>query len=114
MQIRKPNTIEEYYYKKYTGDAVPFCRIVTAPKLFWGKWQGITLGPLILRRNEQRVDVAVHEMVHVRQYYDNFIIGFVVKYLYWLLKYGYRKNPFEVEAYAVQNKVKEEMRVLKK
>jgi len=40
-----------------------------------------------------------HEMVHIEQIEREGAVKFTVKYLYWLMKYGYRNNPFEVEAY---------------
>lgn len=39
-----------------------------------------------------------HEMMHLRQIEDEGRFFFTVKYLAFLARYGYEKNPFEVEA----------------
>ena len=54
----------------------------------------------------KKIDTAIHEMVHVQQYYDGFIIGFIVKYLYWLNKYGFKNNPYEIAARKIQDIVR--------
>jgi hypothetical protein len=41
-----------------------------------------------------------HELVHVKQYQRNGTFLFLVKYIFYWLKYGYRDIPFEVEARA--------------
>jgi hypothetical protein len=41
-----------------------------------------------------------HEMVHIEQIERDGAWKFTVRYLWWLLCYGYRHNPYEVEAYA--------------
>lgn len=40
-----------------------------------------------------------HEMVHVEQIDRDGPWMFTIKYLGWLVLYGYRDNPYEVEAY---------------
>jgi hypothetical protein len=45
-------------------------------------------------------DLIVHELVHVRQWNDDPL--FPLKYCGQALRHGYRKNPYEVEAYARQ------------
>ena len=45
-------------------------------------------------------DLIVHELVHVRQWNDDPL--FPLKYCGQWLRHGYRKNPYEVEAYARQ------------
>lgn len=42
-----------------------------------------------------------HEHVHFDQIDREGPIVWTVKYLYWLLKYGYFSNPYEVEARAI-------------
>jgi hypothetical protein len=44
-------------------------------------------------------DVVEHETVHHQQRLRDGAVLFTVKYLWWTLRYGYRKNPYEVEAY---------------
>ena len=40
-----------------------------------------------------------HEDVHQEQIQKEGWIKFMVKYFYYSAKYGYRQNPYEVEAY---------------
>lgn len=44
-----------------------------------------------------------HELVHIRQIDRDGPVVFAVKYLYWLARYGYANNPYEVEAYGKKN-----------
>jgi hypothetical protein len=39
-----------------------------------------------------------HELKHVEQYKKYGIIGFLARYIWYSIKYGYYKNPMEVEA----------------
>ena len=41
-----------------------------------------------------------HEAVHIEQIARDGAIVFSVKYLWWLARYGYRRNPYEIEAYS--------------
>lgn len=41
-----------------------------------------------------------HELVHIEQIARDGRFMFATKYLWWLLIYGYRDNPYEREAYA--------------
>ena len=62
----------------------------------------VTLGNTILFNAGQRItpDLIVHELVHVRQWNEDPL--FALKYCAQWLRHGYRKNPYEVEAYARQ------------
>lgn len=42
-----------------------------------------------------------HELVHAQQVERDGAVWFSVRYLWWLVRYGYRNNPYEVEAYGV-------------
>lgn len=44
-----------------------------------------------------------HELVHARQIDRDGPVTFSIRYLYWLAKYGYRNNPYEVEAYGMED-----------
>ena len=57
----------------------------------------ITLGNhIFIKALVATQDLVLHEIMHVFQYWHtNF---FYLKYLWYSLKYGYEKNPFEVEA----------------
>jgi hypothetical protein len=61
----------------------------------------VTWGRTILWNAELplRDDLLVHELVHVEQWKDPL---FAVKYAAGWLRHGYRRNPFEEEAYARQ------------
>lgn len=43
--------------------------------------------------------VIAHEQVHLDQIDRDGPVWFTLRYLYWLARYGYRANPYEVEAY---------------
>jgi len=64
----------------------------------WG--DGVALGPIILVRPDCPA-VYAHELTHVRQFWSH-PLTFHARYLWWLWRYGYRNNPYEREAYAVQ------------
>ena len=44
-----------------------------------------------------------HEKKHLEQIERDGILKFSVKYTYWLLKYGYKDNPYEIEARAAEH-----------
>jgi hypothetical protein len=44
-----------------------------------------------------------HELEHARQQIRDGRVFFYLKYFYYSLRYGYKKNPYEVEAYARQH-----------
>jgi hypothetical protein len=39
-----------------------------------------------------------HEIEHLKQQLRGFLIGFYIKYAYYHFKYGYKLNPYEIEA----------------
>lgn len=41
-----------------------------------------------------------HELVHLRQIQADGPVVFTLRYFWWLALYGYRNNPYEIEAYA--------------
>lgn len=43
-----------------------------------------------------------HEARHLKQIERDGRMVFAVKYLYWLARYGYRNNPYEIEARAAE------------
>lgn len=43
-----------------------------------------------------------HEVAHVLQYKREGWVGFLAKYLWYSLRFGYRQNPFELEAQNAQ------------
>lgn len=52
--------------------------------------------------------LIAHEKVHLEQIDRDGAIMFSIKYLYWLARFGYWKNPYEVEAYRRAPVVEEE------
>ena len=43
-----------------------------------------------------------HESKHLEQMQRDGKLVYLIKYSYWLLRYGYRMNPYEVEARAAE------------
>lgn len=71
-------------------------------------YDGITLYPFILVKNKYNKRLINHEKIHIAQYKELFVIGFLVIYLYdFIVNYikfknfdeAYRKIGFEIEAY---------------
>jgi hypothetical protein len=62
----------------------------------------VTLGRTILVPGDRPVrdDLIVHELVHVEQWDRDPL--FALKYCAQYLRHGYRRNPYEIEAYARQ------------
>ena len=69
--------------------------------VFWDK-KSVTVGlavfPFIFISDKRDEELLKHEKVHIRQQVQGLIIVFVIRYVYYLLRYGYWDNPFEVEA----------------
>lgn len=63
---------------------------------------GITFGHTIRLRyadgDPAVPTVLAHELVHVEQYERFGFVGFLARYVWYTLRYGYAKNPLEVEA----------------
>ena len=69
----------------------------------------ITLGPIVISRNEMSEATKRHETIHFQQFLELAFIGFIILYFGWwflnlLLGQGgeraYYNIPFEAEAYA--------------
>ena len=74
---------------------------------------GITLFPFIIVREKTNKTTINHESIHIAQYIELLVIGFLILYLWdWvrgLIKYkdtnvAYRKIRFEQEAYECQRR----------
>lgn len=79
---------------------------VICKRWFLPKWiGGITLYPFIFYQGEPSEALRKHEQVHVEQIKRIGVIKFYALYIYYNVKYGYEKNPFEVEAYKVSGKL---------
>lgn len=77
---------------------------------FFPKWvTGAAIYPFIFIKNdneqdaEEYITLIEHEKIHIQQQLKGWIIGFYIMYLYYNIRYGYKKNPYEIEAYAHQN-----------
>lgn len=46
--------------------------------------------------------ILKHEYCHTLQYKKYGVVGFLLRYVWYSIKYGYSKNPLEVEAYQYQ------------
>jgi len=62
---------------------------------FWG---AIYLAP----GYEQDQRLLRHERQHLAQMRRDGKLIYLIKYSYWLLRYGYRNNPYEIEARAAE------------
>ena len=74
--------------------------LYTKGYVFW--WAtGAMIFPFIIvsRKSNSLPQTIRHEEIHFAQCLELWVIGFYIKYLYYLIKYGYRNNPFEKEAY---------------
>lgn len=54
----------------------------------------------VLDEYAHRRDVIAHERIHLDQIERDGPVKFTLLYLYFLVRYGYENNPFEIEAYA--------------
>ena len=63
-------------------------------------------GTIWLRPNlepDVKYRVMVHEARHIFQINRDGYLKFTVKYLYYLARYGYRNNPYEIDARKAAN-----------
>lgn len=56
----------------------------------------------VLEAYQSRNDVLRHELVHIEQIERDGAVMFSIWYLWWLFRYGYWDNPYEVEAYSLE------------
>ena len=47
---------------------------------------------------ESNAQLIRHEQTHLEQMAQDGKLLFVLKYVYWSARYGYRQNPYEIEA----------------
>jgi hypothetical protein len=72
-------------------------------KRLWGTTNGIALWPFIFVDDKENRTLVEHEKIHIKQAEKGRVIGFYLKYIYYHFKYGYKNNPYEIEAYAHQD-----------
>jgi hypothetical protein len=51
---------------------------------------------------EHNVPLLRHERKHIEQMRRDGKLVYLIKYSYWFLRYGYKMNPYEVEARAAE------------
>ncbi len=94
------------YAAHFSAGLLDSARVFDGRVPFWLRpdMQGVTLGPRIYLRpgaydpnSADGIELLGHELVHVRQYREGMT---VLRYL-WASRRGYRRNPYEVEAYAL-------------
>lgn len=51
---------------------------------------------------EHNVLLLRHERKHIEQMRRDGKLVYLIKYSYWLLRFGYRNNPYEIEARAAE------------
>lgn len=56
----------------------------------------------VLPGHEQNARLLRHERCHLEQIERDGRLLFSIKYLWWLFRYGYRNNPYEIEARAAE------------
>jgi hypothetical protein len=49
-----------------------------------------------------RLHLSALALVHLRQIQRDGPVRFTLTYAWWLLRYGYRANPYEIEAYSAE------------
>lgn len=74
------------YFLETTGFAA-----ITMP------WQTI----YVLPEHMNNSGLIAHETVHVKQIQEFGAVKFTLKYLWYQIRYGYKNNPFEIEARAI-------------
>jgi hypothetical protein len=63
------------------------------------KYLAVTLGSHVFTRLGYLEDsILRHEAAHVRQWKRHGLVRFAVLYIWFHVRYGYWRNPFEVEA----------------
>ena len=101
------------YAAHFDTDVLDAARVIDGRVPFWLRpdMRGVTLGPRIYLRagaydanTADGVELLGHELVHVRQYRGGMT---VLRYL-WASRRGYRRNPYEVEAFALGARIRAE------
>lgn len=74
--------------------------IYTKGYVFWWATGAMWFPFVVVSRKSNYIDATIrHESIHFRQCLELWAIGFYVLYLWYLIRYGYKNNPFELEAY---------------
>ena len=74
-------------------------KITVVPKWVLPFGYGLTLYKWVLVRKDGDVPYLIaHEACHVKQWTTIGLFKFPMMYLYYLVKFGYLDNPYEIEA----------------
>ncbi len=99
---------ERHVYTKAAGAPPPWCVVQRWP--WWYRdFSGFTFAVLIFVKDEKNLPILCHEIHHVRQFRRE-IFSFWIKYFWHLSRVGYRNNPYEIEARAVEYAVEKSLR----
>ena len=99
------------YAAHFEREVLDAARVIDGCVPFWLRpdMRGVTLGARIYLRagaydpdTADGVELLGHELVHVRQYRDGMTVW---RYL-WASRRGYRRNPYEVEAYSLGARIR--------
>ena len=70
---------------------------------FYG-WASFWRAIYVLPGHERNERLLRHERCHLAQIERDGRLLFSIKYLWWLCRYGYYMNPYEIEARAAESK----------
>lgn len=65
-------------------------------------WASLWRTVYLLPGYESDEGLIRHEAMHLEQMERDGRVLFMVRYVWWLIRYGYQNNPYEVEARAAQ------------
>ncbi len=117
--LERPLTHEELsrYQPYFSADVLASARVIDGkvPRWLRPDMCGVTLGSRIhFRRGAydantaDGIELLAHELVHVRQFSE----GMTVAAYVWACRRGYRRNPFEVQAYELAARIRAELESL--
>ena len=99
------------YAPYFSADVLDVARVIDGKVPGWLRPDicGVTLGSRIHFRagaydplTAEGIELLAHELVHVRQFSE----GMTLSRYVWACRRGYRRNSFEVEAYAVAAQIR--------
>jgi len=99
LKLKHPELGFEYQVKTAGFLAKAFLLGFKA-KGFASAWDTI----YILKGSEGNKRLILHELKHLEQMHKEGKLKMMLKYSWYLIKYGYWNNPYEVEARAAANK----------
>jgi hypothetical protein len=102
------------YATYFSPEILAAARVIDGHVPFWLRpdMLGVTLGACIYLRagaydpdSIDGIELLGHELVHVQQYLE---AGMTVLRYLWASRRGYRRNPYEVEAYSLGARIRAE------